>query len=79
MQLYNHQEKWDMEFARRAIEGVAHKEKLTVEEVRSSMMEAIEAAFNTSNLVAQAQWAQIPCEGEIPTPEEVIIWVSKQL
>lgn len=79
LHLFDFQKKRDMESARRAIEGVARKEGLTVEEVRASMMEAIEEAFSNPDPIIQARWAQIPCEGEIPTPEELIIWVGKQL
>lgn len=43
-----------MESARRAIEGVARKEGLTVEEVRASMMEAIEAAYNNPDQTLRA-------------------------
>jgi len=79
LHLFDSQKKRDMESARRAIEGVALKEGLTVEEVRASMMEAIEEAFNSPDPIVQARWAQIPREGDIPTPEELIIWVGKRL
>lgn len=79
LHLFDFQKKQDMASARRAIEGVARKEGLTVEEVRASMMEAIEEAFNNPDPEVQARWTMIPREGKIPTPEELIIWVGKQL
>ena len=69
----------EMASARRAIEEVARREGKTVAEVRADMMEAIEEAYRTPDPNAQALWAQIPREGEIPTPEELIIWVGKRL
>ncbi len=65
--------------ARRAIEKVARREHKAVEEVRADMIEAMSEGFNSKDPAARAMWAQIPCEGEIPTPEELIAWVGKRL
>ena len=65
--------------ARRAIEKVARREHKAVEEVRADMIEAMTEGFNSKDLAARAMWAQIPCEGEIPPPEELIAWVGKRL
>ena len=65
--------------ARRAIEKVALKEHKAVEEVRTAMIEAMTEGFNSKDPSARAMWAQIPCEGEMPTPEELIAWVGKGL
>ena len=65
--------------ARRAIEKVARREHKAVEEVRTAMIEAMTEGFNSKDPAARAMWAQIPCEGEIPTPEELIAWVGKRL
>ena len=65
--------------ARRAIEEVARREHKSVEEVRADMIEAMTEGFNSKNPAARAMWAQIPCEGEMPTPEELIAWVGKRL
>ena len=69
----------EMESAKRAIAEVARREGKTIDEVRASMIEAIEEAYKTPDPSAQALWATIPREGEIPTPEELIIWVGKRL
>ena len=65
--------------ARRAIEEVARREHKTVENVRADMIEAMTEGFNSKDPAVRAMWAQIPCEGEIPTPEELIAWVGKRL
>ena len=65
--------------ARRAIEKVARREHKAVEEVRADMIEAMSEGFNSKDPAARAMWAQIPCEGERPTPEELIAWVGKRL
>lgn len=43
------------------------------------MIEAMTEGFNSKDPSARAMWAQIPCEGEMPTPEELIAWVGKGL
>ena len=48
-------------------------------EVRTAMIEAMTEGFNSKDPSARAMWAQIPCEGEMPTPEELIAWVGKGL
>ena len=65
--------------ARRAIEKVARREHKAVEEVRADMIEAMSEGFNSKDPSARAMWTQIPCEGEMPTPEELIAWVGKRL
>lgn len=69
----------DMASAKRALAEVARCEGITIEEVRAAIIESIEEAYHTSDPTAKALWAQIPCEGEVPTPEELIIWVGKRL
>ena len=65
--------------ARRAIEEVARREHKTVEEVRADMTEAMLEGWYSSDPAARALWQTIPCEGEMPTPEELIAWAGKRL
>jgi len=65
--------------AKNAILKVAICEGKTVEEVREAMIEAIEIAIHSPEEEVRARWAQIPCKGTIPTPEEVIVWICKML
>ena len=65
--------------ARRAIEEVARREHKTVEEVRADMTEAMLEGWNSSDPAARTLWQTIPCEGVIPTPEELIAWAGKRL
>ena len=69
----------EMASAKRAIAEVARRDGITVAEVRAAMIEAIEEGYNSTDPLVQARWAEIPREGEIPTPEELIIWAGKQL
>lgn len=61
--------------ARRAIETVAAREGISVEEVRREIAHAI--------LVAQPRETgivtEIPCAGAVPTPEELIAYCVSRL
>ena len=65
--------------AKRAIQEVARRERKSVEEVRAAMIDAMKEGFNSEDPEVRAMWAQIPCEGEMPTPEELIGWASRQI
>lgn len=71
--------KMSLDKARRAIELTARREGITAEQVRREIQEAIEQAFdNPPNDLAAYKIRQIPCKGERPTPEEFIVYVTKQ-
>ena len=71
--------KAELESARRAIEQVARRERKSVAEVRADMTEAMMAGWNDPDPKVQAMWKQIPCEGERPTPEELICWIGSRV
>ena len=57
--------------AKKALESVAKKNGVSVEEVRREIEIVIAAAKANSDPEIQAFWISIPHKGEIPTPEEV--------
>ena len=60
-----------------ALEAVAKKYGVSIEEVKREIDLAIESAQNHPNKEAQAFWDSIPREGNMPTPEEVIMFIAK--
>lgn len=58
------------------IEIIAKREGVSAQEVKAAMQEAIQEGFNNLDPAVREQWAQIPIEGDVPTPEEVIFWAS---
>lgn len=68
-----------LEDARSAIRKIAEENHISVEQVRAEMIQAMEAGMSNPDPEIQAKWKTIPCKGEKPTPEEVIIWASKRL
>lgn len=69
----------ELEAARRVIEELARRERKTATEVRADMTEAMMAGWNNPDPKVQAVWKQIPCDGERPTPEELIVWAKRQV
>ena len=54
-------------------------EGITAEQVRQEIQKAIDRAFyNPSNALTSYRIRQIPCKGERPTPEELIVYVAEQ-
>lgn len=60
-----------------ALEIIAAKEGISVEEVRREIQFAIDEAMKNPDPKVQAEWRKIPKKGKKPTPEEVIEFVSK--
>lgn len=63
-----------LERAKRAIEEVARRNGVTVEEVRREISLAILMARSKAD-----RWQEIPCAGAVPTPEELIAYCAEQV
>ncbi len=59
-------------------EKIAAEHNTTVGEVRREIEAAIQAGFNNPDPKVQEQWAKIPRKGDMPTPDELIIYVIRQ-
>lgn len=62
-----------------ALSKVAAANNTTVDDVRAEIMKAMEAGMNDPDPAVQALWAQIPCRGDKPTPEEFIAFVAAKV
>lgn len=62
-----------------AIRHIAKKEGVSVEEIRSQMSQAMLTGLNSEDPDVQARWKQIPCKGEVPTPEELITYIATHI
>lgn len=67
----------DLETAKEAIEYIAKKEGVSVEEVRLEMRNTIKKAYD--NPKTHQEWAEIFGDRAFPTPEEFISIVSKKV
>lgn len=69
----------NIEQAEKALEKVAKKEGISIEAVRREIELAIAEARSNPAPEMQAFWKSVPCEGEYPTPEKVIIYFASRI
>ena len=69
--------KKSLEGAENAIKKLAERDEVSVEYVRTQMKIAMINGLCSEDPVQKAYWKSIPCEGEIPTPEEFIAYTAK--
>lgn len=68
-----------LQSAKKAVAAIASHECKTVEEIRSDMKKAIQYGMATPDPTVQELWKTIPCAGEFPEPEELILWAIAKL
>ncbi len=71
----------DIERARvtRIIRQIARENRVSEAEVRADMLEAMNSGRNDPDPAVQKAWEGFCYEGEEPTLEEFILWVSGQI
>lgn len=69
--------KQKLSVAENAIRKIALSEGVTVEYVRKQMQIAMLNGLCSSDAKVKAFWDNIPCEKEVPSPEELIIHISE--
>ncbi len=60
-------------------EQLAREMGISVEEVKARITARIEAGLHDPDPKRRAQWEEIPCVGDIPTPVELVSYVVKRL
>lgn len=65
--------------AEKAIQEVAMREGITVEEVRKEMKKAMLVGLCSQDPAIQEKWKRVPCKGEVPTPEELITYMAENV
>ena len=65
-----------IEIGAKAIAEIARREGKSVEYIRSEMKKTMQAATNNPDPQIQELWRQIPCKGDVPEPEELIVYVA---
>jgi hypothetical protein len=63
--------------AENAIRRIAEREGVSTEYVRRQMQLAMINGLCSTDPKIKAFWDAVPCETEVPTPEELIIHISK--
>lgn len=65
--------------AENAIKKIAKQEDVSTEYVRKQMQIAMINGLCSTDPKIKAFWASVPREKEIPTPEELIIYISETI
>ena len=65
--------------AEQALQTVAIRNGTTVEEVRKEIKLAMLADLCNTDPAVQTKWKEIPCAGDVPTPEELITYVAEKV
>lgn len=60
-------------------ERLAREWNITVEEMREIISDRIEKGWNDPNPEKRVQWRKIPCEGDLPTPDEWLRYAVEKL
>ena len=66
-----------LRIAENALRQIAEREGTSVDAVREEIRAAIVMGRNDPNPAARAFWQSLPCEGDEPTPEEVILRLAE--
>ena len=60
-------------------ERLARERNITVEEMKQIISDRIEQGLHDSDPEKRKSWEAIPCEGDIPTPEEWLKYAVEKL
>jgi hypothetical protein len=63
--------------AENAIRKIAEREDVSTEYVRKQMQIAMINGLCSTDPKVKAFWDAVPCEKDIPTPEELILYISE--
>lgn len=65
--------------AENAIRKIAEGEGVSTEYVRKQMQIAMINGLCSTDPKVKAFWAAVPCEKDVPTPEELILYISEMV
>jgi cell division protein YceG involved in septum cleavage len=69
-------ERKKLQNAEKALRQISLREGKTVNEVKNEIKKAMLIGLCSQDTKVQEYWRRIPCEGDIPTPEEVIVFLA---
>jgi len=72
-------DKKSLEIAENAIKKLAMRDGVSVEYVRTQIKISMINGLCSDDPKTKAYWQSIPCEGDVPTPEEFIAFSAKEV
>ncbi len=58
---------------------IARREGIDTESVYKEIEYAMEIGMNNTDPNVRAMWSSIPCKGDKPTVDELIVWILSQI
>lgn len=71
-------EKKKLRVAENALRQIAMREGKTISEVRKEIQKVMLIGLCSQDSKVKEYWKRIPCEGEVPTPEEIIAFLADE-
>lgn len=69
----------ELDRAAAVIETLAARDHTTPDRVRYYLKEQIISGMLDPDPEVRKQWSSCPCQGEVPTPEEFLLWMADQV
>lgn len=69
----------DTNEARKTLKQIAEREGVSLETVHHEIELVIAEALKNTDVRMRTLWKAIPCKGEYPTPEELIIYITNNI
>jgi len=69
----------DVSAVERAISRVAESNGTTSDDVRKNIMEMLEIGRNSTDPAVRAAWSKVPCRGDVPSVEDVMLYILSRL
>ena len=69
--------KVSLKSAQNAIKNIAERDGVSVDYVRKQMQLAMLNGLSSTDPQIKGYWSSIPRRGEVPTPEELIIFIAE--
>lgn len=69
----------ELDRAAAVIEALAARDRTTPDRVRYHLKELILSGMMDPDPQVRQQWTRCPCRGEVPTPEEFLLWMAGQV
>ena len=68
-----------LRLAENALKQIAMRDGKTTAEVRREIQKVMFVGMCSQDPKVQAYWKRIPCDGDVPTPEEVIVFLADEV
>ena len=66
-----------MRIVENALRQIAEREGKTIDDIREDIRAALSAGRESPDASVRDRWQSVPCVGDEPTPEEVVLYLAE--